>query len=134
MLDPDVGILRTAHPNELIELRLQGRAVAVLRILDQETIRKVTTLVIVFTISCQASEKPNSGPLASHTIMERLAAANTEGRPEARATLLASSANLTDISLLHLLNPAALPRHSMRAAAAVPAQFSCRDEGVVRRI
>jgi hypothetical protein len=36
LLDPHKGVATFAHPDKFVELRLQGRAVSVLRILDQK--------------------------------------------------------------------------------------------------
>jgi hypothetical protein len=53
--------------DQLVELDLDRRGVAVLRVLDQNTIRKVMIVVLVLTTSCQVSLKPNSGPLSAHS-------------------------------------------------------------------
>jgi hypothetical protein len=52
----------------------------------RNTTRNVTTVVAVFTTSCQVSEKWNRGPLASHTITPRGASANAHGVPITAAT------------------------------------------------
>src|SRR5262245_47523663 len=58
-----------------------------------KTIRKVTMVVTVLTESCQASLKPNSGPLAAHAAISSTASANAYGRPVARAIPFAKGPN-----------------------------------------
>lgn len=65
MLDSDEGILDGACSDQFIQLHLDGCAVPVLRVLDQETIRNVTMVVPVLMTSCQVSENRNRGPVTA---------------------------------------------------------------------
>jgi hypothetical protein len=53
---PTKELMRSADADEVVELDLDRRAVAVLGILDQNTIKKVTMVVPVLMTSCQVSE------------------------------------------------------------------------------
>lgn len=84
MLYPDELVARfTAGADELVELRLDRRAVPVLGVLERNTIRKVTMVVPVLTMSCQVSEKPKKGPLTAHAMMTSTQSRNAIGRPVA---------------------------------------------------
>jgi hypothetical protein len=91
MLDPDEGVLRLAHPYELVELHLDRGRIAVLRVLNQKHLRKVTMVVPVLMTSCQVSEKWNTGPVSPHTRMMAQARTNTQGRPASRDVIWATS-------------------------------------------
>src|SRR5262245_24565841 len=62
------------------------------------TIRKVTMVVTVLTVSCQPSLKPNNGPLTAQPTMSSTASANVNGRPVARATPFAKRPNQLALS------------------------------------
>jgi hypothetical protein len=49
----------------------------------RNTIRKVTMVVPVLTMSCQVSEKPKKGPLTAHAMMTSTQSRNAIGRPVA---------------------------------------------------
>lgn len=67
-------------------------------------------VVPVLMISCQVSEKPNTGPLAPQMRMTATAITNAVGRPAARAIALEKSPNAFEtFDLLSVLAITALP-------------------------
>ena len=51
-------------------------------------------VVVVLTISCQVSLKPNNGPLSAHATIASTATTNTTGRPASAAIRRAIRENL----------------------------------------
>jgi hypothetical protein len=49
----------------------------------RNTMRKVTIVVPVLTMSCQVSEKPKMGPLSAQRTMTETHSMNAHGRPAA---------------------------------------------------
>ena len=56
LLDADELVLHLRRQNQLVKLRLQRLAVSVLRVLQDDTIRKVIIVVLVLMTSWQFSE------------------------------------------------------------------------------
>jgi hypothetical protein len=56
LLDADELVLRLRRQNQLVKLRLQRLAVSVLRVLQDDTIRKVIIVVLMLMTSWQFSE------------------------------------------------------------------------------
>jgi hypothetical protein len=69
VFDADVSVCGLADAYKFIELGLDGCAVPVLSVLNQEDHQTVTIVVPVFMMSCHVSEKPKSGPEAAHTMI-----------------------------------------------------------------
>jgi hypothetical protein len=53
-------------PDQLVELHLQCLRVAVLVVLEEKTVRKVTIVVEVLITSCHVLLKPKNGPVTAH--------------------------------------------------------------------
>jgi hypothetical protein len=79
--------------DQFVEFQLQSQRVAVLRRLDQKTIRNVTIVVPVLMTSCQVSLKPNKRPVTANTRTTAAARRKVAGRPEIREVATASLAN-----------------------------------------
>lgn len=94
MLDSDEGILDGACSDQFIQLHLDGCAVPVLRVLDQETIRNVTMVVPVLMTSCQVSENRNRGPVTAQMTITVKAKIKADARPASCNALFAISARL----------------------------------------
>lgn len=92
MLDSDEGILDGACSDQFIQLHLDGCAVAVLRVLDQETIRNVTMVVPVLMTRCQVSENRNRGPVTAQMTITVQAKIKADERPAACDALFAIDA------------------------------------------
>ena len=69
MLNSHERVLRGAGANQLVQLCLDGRAVAIFWVFwIRNTIKKVTIVVPVLMTNCHVSEKPKNGPLTAQTI------------------------------------------------------------------
>ena len=59
----------------------------------RNTIRKVTTVVLVLITNCQVSLNPKIGPVPAQTMIVPSAKINAAGRPVARAAAFAKRVN-----------------------------------------